>query len=218
MADQVGTTLRGYGRCPEYSEIFPSDTFDLGRSIPNRPRTVAEQVRPRWSGHDLSGAPDSGIGLSGDGRTCDGRVGRFGQSTFRPTFPQPIRRKRRASGRVMTVSDVGLDVRSEGAMWGTPRKRALFGPEGHDNVSSVSDVAEAQTTTFWRKPGHRGWTLLTWWRGYRRKWRSSGRSPDMVAPGSRRFLPNPRAGPGLHQHLCPCLRERLVGTSVWGHC
>ena len=23
MADQAGTTLRGYGRCPEYSEIFP---------------------------------------------------------------------------------------------------------------------------------------------------------------------------------------------------
>ena len=27
----------------------------------------------------------------------------------------------------------------------TPRRRALFDPEGHDSVSSVSDVAEAQT-------------------------------------------------------------------------
>ena len=95
---------------------FPSDTFDLGRSIANRPWTAAEQVRPRWFGHDLSGAPDSGIGRSGDSRTRDGRVGRFGQCTFRPTFPQPIRRKRSAGGRVVTVSDAGLDVRSEGAM------------------------------------------------------------------------------------------------------
>ena len=27
-------------------------------------------------------------------------------------------------------------------MWGTPRKRALFGPEGQGSVSSVSDVVE----------------------------------------------------------------------------
>ena len=61
-------------------------------------------------------------------------MSQFGQSTFGPTFPQPIRRKRRAGGRVVTVSDV-----SKGAMWGTPRKRALFGPEGQDSVSSVDD-------------------------------------------------------------------------------
>ena len=36
MADQAGTALRGYGRCPEYSDIYPTDSFDLGRSIPNR--------------------------------------------------------------------------------------------------------------------------------------------------------------------------------------
>ena len=46
---------------------------------------------------------------------------------------------------MVTVSDAGLDMRSEGVMWGTPRKRALFGPEGQDSVSSVSDVAEAQS-------------------------------------------------------------------------
>ena len=144
MADQAGTTLRGYGHCPEYSEIFPLDRFNLGRSIPNRPRTAAEQVRPRWFGHDLSGAPDSGIGRTEDGKMRSGRVGRFGQSKFQPTIPQPIRRKRRAGGRVVTASDAGLDVRSEGAMWGTPCKRSLFGPEGQDSVSSVSDV-EAQS-------------------------------------------------------------------------
>ena len=32
-----------------------------------------------------------------------------------------------------------------GAMWGTPRKRALFGPEGQGSVSSVSDVVEGQS-------------------------------------------------------------------------
>ena len=35
-------------------------------------------------------------------------------------------------------------VRREGTRWGTPRKRALFGPDGPDSMSSGSDVAEAQ--------------------------------------------------------------------------
>ena len=74
-------------------------------------------------------------------------MGRFGQSTctFRPTLPQPARRKRRASGSVVRVSDVGLNERSEGARWGTPRRRTLFGPECQDSVSSVSDVVEGQS-------------------------------------------------------------------------
>ena len=44
----------------------------------------------------------------------------------------------------MTKSDVGRDVEREGALWGTPRKRALFGPEGQNSIFSGSDVAEAQ--------------------------------------------------------------------------
>ena len=36
-------------------------------------------------------------------------------------------------------------MRREGALWGTPRKRALFGPEGQDSVSSGSDVEVAQS-------------------------------------------------------------------------
>ena len=68
MATPVGATERGYSCCPEYSEIFPSDTFDLGRSVTNRLQTDAAQVRPRWFGHYLSGEPDSGIGRSEDGR------------------------------------------------------------------------------------------------------------------------------------------------------
>ena len=167
-----------------------------GWSVLNRPWTAAEQVQSRWFGHDLSGAPDSGIGHSEDGTTCGGRIGRFGQSTFQPTFPQPVRRKRRAGGRVVTVSDVGLDVGSEGVMWGTPRKRALFGSEVQDSVSSVGDVAEGRsggrrTTSLRERPGLRGRTWLTWWRAYRREWRSSGQSPDMVAPEGRRFPLSP---------------------------
>ena len=125
--------------------IFPSDTFYFGRSISNRPQTVAEQVRPRWFCHDLSGASDSGIGYSGNVRTRDEGVGRAGQNTFQPTLPQPTRRKRRASGRVVTVSDVDLEVRIDEARWGMPRKRALFSPEGQDSVSSASDVVDAQS-------------------------------------------------------------------------
>ena len=34
-------------------------------------------------------------------------------------------------------------MRREGARWGAPRKRALFGPEGPNGISSGSDVAEA---------------------------------------------------------------------------
>ena len=46
---------------------------------------------------------------------------------------------------MVTVSNAGPDVGSEGAMWGTPCKRALFGPEEQHSVSSVSDVTEAQS-------------------------------------------------------------------------
>ena len=157
--------LRSYGRYPGYSEMSPSDAFDFNRSIPNGRRTVVGRDQPRWFGHDLSEVPDSGIGHSGNARTRDDGVGWFGQSTFRPTLPQPTRRKRRAGGRVVTVSDVGMDIRNEGAMWGMPRKRALFSPEGQDSVLSVVSV-------------------MTWWHAYRRKWRSSGRRWDIVARGS----------------------------------
>ena len=51
-------------------------------------------------------------------------------------------------------------------MWGTPRKRALFGPEGQGSVSSVSDVAEGQSgcvsgrgSAFEGRPCRRGGAL-----------------------------------------------------------
>ena len=145
MAAPVGATVRGYSRCPEYSEIFPADTFDFGRSISDGLRTDVDKVMPRWGGHGLSWPPNSGIGLRSDRRTQGSGLGRFDQSTFRPTIPQPTRRKRRAGGRVMTDSDLGLDVMSEGTQRGTLRKRALFGPGCSESESPVSDVAEAQT-------------------------------------------------------------------------
>ena len=78
-------------------------------------------------------------------RTRDDGVGRAGQNTFQPTLTQPTRRKRRAGGRVVTVSDVDLEARSDEARWGTPCKQALSGPEGQDSVSSASDVVDAQS-------------------------------------------------------------------------
>ena len=144
MAGQAGTILRGSGHCPEYSEIFLTGRFDSSHSISGRTRTEAGQVRPRWFGQDLSEVPDSGIGCTQDSRTGRNNVGWCNQNTSQPTSSQPIRCKRRAGDRLVTNSDVGRDVRREGARWGTQRKRALFGPEGQNSVSSGSDVAEAQ--------------------------------------------------------------------------
>ena len=93
----------------------------------------------------MSELPDSGIDHTQDIRTCRNSVGWCDQNAFEPTIPQPIRRTRRAGNRVMTGSDIGRDVRREGAHWGTPRKRALFGPEGQNSVSSGSDVTEARS-------------------------------------------------------------------------
>ena len=117
-----------------------------------------EQVRPRWLGHDLSGAPDSGNGCTQDGKTRSGRVSRFGQSTFQPTIPQLIRCKCRAGVRVVTVSDTGLDVRSEGAMWGMPHKRVLFGPEAYRRLVMLrrSSRGGRQTTRTRKRPSRGG--------------------------------------------------------------
>ena len=96
MAAPVGETIRGYSHFLEYSDIFPpnpADPFDVGRSISDGLRTDVDKVMPRWGGHGLSLPPDSGICLSLDGRTQGSGVGRFDQSTFWLTIPQPPRRK-----------------------------------------------------------------------------------------------------------------------------
>ena len=126
-------------------KVFPNGRFDLGRSISSRSRTEADQVRPRWLGHELSEVPDSGIGCTQHNRIGRSSVGWCNQGTFQPAIPQPIRHKCRAGDRVVMGSDVGRDVRREGALWGTPCKRAIFGRERQDSDSSGSDVAEARS-------------------------------------------------------------------------
>ena len=54
MAAPVGATIRGYGRCPKYSEIFPvdpTDPFDVGRPISDRLQTDVDKAMPRQYGH-----------------------------------------------------------------------------------------------------------------------------------------------------------------------
>ena len=117
-------------------KFFRLGSLDFGSEV--------DQVRPRWFGQDLSEVPDSGIGRTQESRMGWNSVGWCDQNAFRPTSPRVIGRKRRAGDRVEMKSDVGRDVRREGPRRGTPRKRALFGPEGQNSVSSGSDVAEAQ--------------------------------------------------------------------------
>ena len=128
MAAPAGATVGRYSRSPESSRIFPTDTFDFGRSTSDGFRTDADKVIPRWGGHGLSWPPDSGIDLGSAERTRGNGLGRFGQSTFRSTIPHPTQRKRRAGSRVTTDSDLQTNVMFEGTQRGTPRKGALFGP------------------------------------------------------------------------------------------
>ena len=89
-------------------------------------------------------APDSGIGRTQDSKTRGGSVGWCNQSIFQQTIPRPIRRKRRAGGRMVTVSDAGPDVGSEGPCGVCHASEPFLVLEGQHSVSSVSDVAEAQ--------------------------------------------------------------------------
>ena len=144
----------------------------------------------------MSGAPDSG------------------QSTFRLTFPPPIRRKHTAGDGEIAHSDVGLDVMFEGTMQGMPRKRVLFGLEYSVSVSSDSDVVEAQTG--WPPEGVRSPRVdLTDVVACLQKEVEDFRMESRYG-GSRKSVIPPQASAGLdlHQRLYPCLRERLVGTSI----
>ena len=144
MADSTGTTLRGSRYCPEYSKKNPTSRLDPGHSIVGRTQRETGQVRPRWFGQDLSEVPDSGIGHTQDNRMDQDNEVLCEPDTYQPTRSQPIRRKRQPGDRLETRSYVDRGVRREGTRWGTPRKRALFGPDGPDSMSSGSDVAEYQ--------------------------------------------------------------------------
>ena len=106
----------------------------------NRTQKGSGQVR--WCGQDSSRAPDSGIGYSQDHRTQwageDWGKRKFSQ----PTDSQLMGRKRRAGDR-FALSSYKEDVaRQTEHWWDTPRKRALFGSDEPDSMTSGSDVVE----------------------------------------------------------------------------
>ena len=55
-----------------------------------------------------------------------------------------MRRKRRAGDRLATSPYADDVIRQRENRWNTPRKRALFGSDGPDSMTSGSDVVEAQ--------------------------------------------------------------------------
>ena len=95
---------------------------------------------------DLDG---SGSGPTPMVRTRHVRGAGFGNcshpDTFRPTIPQPGGRKHRAGDQGVSGPDIEQPVRREGALWGTPRKRALFGLDGLSSTSSGSGVPEGRS-------------------------------------------------------------------------
>ena len=60
-------------------------------------------------------------------------------------------RKRRAGDRLATRPNLDGEVHRMENRWGTPCKRALFGLDGPDSMSSGSDVMEAQ---YWGPPDY----------------------------------------------------------------
>ena len=136
------TWTREYRRCPEYAEIFPTDQVSETGKFGNRTQKGSDQVR--WCGQDSSRAPDSGIGYSQDHRT-QWAGDDWGKRKFsQPTNSQLMGRKRRAGDR-FDLSSYKEDVaRQTEHQWDTPRKRALFGSDEPDSMTSGSDVVETQ--------------------------------------------------------------------------
>ena len=220
--------------------------FDSGHSTLGRTQMEVGQVRPRWLGQDLSEVPDSGIGHTQDNRTSRNDVRWCDQCTYQPTDSQPIGRKRRAGDWLGTRSVVDQCVRREGARRGTPRRRALFGPEGPNEISG-SDGAEAQVG--W-PPDDEYPTVAQSGRPYEDAWSPKVELVDAVVrlqkdmaefqtefgygsarkPASssqttrardlrRRRYPDKRGGP-VGTNIVRCLRPlcvQTVGTESWQH-
>ena len=127
MAKLAGTISGGNGHYPGYSKHLPTTT---GRSFSDQPWMDTERVCPRWCGQDMSDMWDSGLGRT--------------QRTFRLTSPQPAGRKRRVGDRLVSGPDIRMPASNEWALWGTPLKRALFGLDGQNSISSGSDVPEGE--------------------------------------------------------------------------
>ena len=140
--DSTRTRIREHRRCPEYAEIFPMDQVDETGKFGNQ--TQKESVQVRWFGQDLSRAPDSGIGYSQDHRTQWAGDDWVEQDSCHPTASQLMGRKRRGGDRFAPSPYEDEVVRQKENRWDTPRKRALFGSDGPDNMTSGGDVVEAQ--------------------------------------------------------------------------
>ena len=93
---------------------------------------------------DLSRAPDSGIGYSQDHRRQWARDNWVEQDSSHPTGSQLMGLKRQAGDRLATSLYADDVVRQRENRWNTPRKRALFGLDGPDSMTSGSDVVEGQ--------------------------------------------------------------------------
>ena len=133
--DSTRTMIREHRRFPEYAEIFEvvQEVHDTGQ-FGNRTQRGSTQVR--WFGQDLSRAPDSGIGCSQDHRTQWAGDDRVEQD--HPTGSQLMGWKRRAGGQLATSPYVDDVVRRRENRWDTPHKRALFGSDGPDSMTSGS--------------------------------------------------------------------------------
>ena len=140
--DSTRTRISEHRCCPEYAEIFPMDQVDETGQFWNQTQRGSTQVR--WFGQDLSRAPDSGIGYSQNHRTQWAGDDWVEQDSCHPTGSQLMGRKRRAADRLATSPYVDDVVRQRENRWDTPCKRALFGSDGPDSMTSGSDVVEAQ--------------------------------------------------------------------------
>ena len=139
--DSTRTMIGENRRCPEYVKFFPTDQVDDTGQFGNRTPRGSTQVR--WFGQDLSRAPDSGIGYSQDHRTQWAGDDRVEQDSYHPTGSQLMGIKHHAGGRLATSLYVDDVVRRRENRWDTPHKRALFGSDGPDSMTSGSDVVEA---------------------------------------------------------------------------
>ena len=176
--------------------------------------------------------PDSGIGHTQDNRTNRTNEVWVETDTYQPTSSQPMGHKRRAGDQLDTRPNVDREVRREGTRWGTPRKRALFGSDGPDSMSSGSDVAEAQLR--WPPDGEyptmakSGWPYVDESLEEARSPRveledavarlqkdlAEYRSSDTAARGGRRILPRPRDSRDLRRRRFPGIRGSPVGNNT----
>ena len=168
-------------------------------------QTQKGSVQVRWFGQDLSRAPESGIGYSQDHMTQWAGDDWVEQDSCHPMGSQLMGRKRRAGDRFAPSPYEDDVVRQTENRWDTPRKRALFGLDGLDSMTSGSDVVEVQD---YGPPGD-GYPMIT----------QSGLfieydSSEAAWSPSRLSLPTPTVPPPKVAPIpsdCELLIQRLLG-------